>query len=539
MEKHILATAIACAGLLSAASSIAAQVPSDVQLAKKQELVRGNDAEAATLDPLQAEGLAEMHVIRDLFEGLVIQNGNGEVIPGVAERWDNKDNQQYTFYLRKDAKWSNGDPVTAQDFVFALHRAVDPKFASPNAWYLKMTSIGNAGKIIDGKMPVDALGVKAIDEHTLQFTLDKPVPYFIPMLAHTVMMPLNEKVVQKYGDEWSKPEHIVSNGAFKLDKWVINERLVMERNPYYWDNKDTVLNKVTYVPFESQTSAMNRYRTGEIDITSDVPSSMADELKRNYKDAYQVLPLLCTYYYVFNTKHEPFNHPEVRKAASYSIMRNVITEDVTKVGYIPAYTFAHKYTADFHATQPAYSHWSQQKRDQQAEKLVESAHEQGMKAKLLYNTSENHKNIAVAIASMWKKSLGANITLENQEWKSYLTARQQGNFDVMRASWCGDYNEASTFLSIFTSGNSRNYGGYSNPKYDEIIAKASVETDLKKRQKLYDQAEQILSQDMPIAPIFYYMQARLVNPHVGGFPKDNAEGRIYSKDLYIKADKAS
>ncbi|MCL9782908.1 peptide ABC transporter substrate-binding protein [Vibrio sp. S4M6] len=536
MDKSLIA-AITGAALLLSPISFAAHVPKGVELAKTQDLVRGNDAEAATLDPLQAEGLAEMHIIRDLFEGLVIQNEHGEVIPGVAKSWENKNNRIYTFHLRKNAKWSNGDPVTAGDFVFALRRAVDPKFASPNAWYIKMTGIHNADKIIDGQAPVDTLGIKALDDHTLQYTLDKPVPYFIAMLAHTTMMPLDKKVVEKYGEGWSKPEHIVSNGAFKLDKWVINERLVMVRNPNYWDDKHTVLNKVTYVPFENQMSAMNRYRTGEIDMTSGVPSAIADEVKHDFPNAYQVTPLLCTYYYAFNMRHEPFNHVEVRKAASYSIMRDVITKDVTKVGYIPAYTFAHKYTANFHATQPAYSHWSQHKRDVVAEQLIDKAHEQHFHAKLLYNTSENHKSIAVAIASMWKKSIGADITLENQEWKSYLAARQQGNFDVMRASWCGDYNEASTFLSIFTTGNSRNYGGYSNPEYDKIIAKATVETDVKKRQKLYDQAEQILAKDMPIAPIFYYMQARLVNPHLGGFPKDNAEGRIYSKDLYLKAAK--
>ncbi len=332
----------------------------------------------------------------------MIQNENGEVIPGVAKRWVNKGNKEYTFYLRKDAKWSNGDPVTAQDFVFALRRAVNPKFASPNAWYIKMTSIHNAAKIIEGTLPVDKLGVKALDDYTLQFTLDKPLPYFIPMLTHTTMMPLDKKVVEKYGDKWTKPEHIVSNGAFELKKWVLNERLVMVRNPYYWDNKDTVLNKVTYIPFENQTAAINRYRTGEVDITSDVPNGMAEELKRDYKDAYQVTPLLCTYYYVFNMRHKPFNNLKVRKAASYSIMRNIITEDITKVGNIPAYTFTHKDTAGFHATQPPYSHWTQKERDQKAKELIDSAHEQGFHTTLLYNTSENNKSIAVAIAQCGK-----------------------------------------------------------------------------------------------------------------------------------------
>lgn len=250
--------------------AMAAQVPDGVKLADKQELVRGNDAEAPTLDPLKAEGIPEMHIMRDLFEGLVIQNTEGSVIPGVAESWETKDNQNYTFHLRKDAKWSNGDPVTAHDFVYSLHLAVDPAFASPNAWYLKLTGIKNAQAIIDGEKDIDTLGVKAVDDYTLEFNLDKPVPYFVAMTAHTVMMPVNQKVVEKFGDKWTKPENIVSNGAYKLQNWVINERLEMVRNTNYWDNKNTVINKVTYIPFESQTSAMNRYMTGEVDITSDV-----------------------------------------------------------------------------------------------------------------------------------------------------------------------------------------------------------------------------------------------------------------------------
>ncbi|MFV0573904.1 MAG: ABC transporter substrate-binding protein [Vibrio sp.] len=513
----------------------AANVPSDVTLAPTQELIRGNDAEAATLNPLKAEGIPEMHILRDLFEGLVIQDQDGKVVPGVAKSWETTDNQNYTFHLREDAKWSNGDPVTAQDFVYSLHMAVDPKFASPNSWYLKLTGIKNAEAIIDGKQPVDSLGVKAIDEHTLQFQLDKAVPYFVAMTAHTVMMPINQKVVEKFGDSWTKPENMVSNGAYQLKDWVINERLDMERNPNYWDNKNTVINKVTYIPFESQTSAMNRYLTGEVDITSDVPVVMADKLKKDHPDEFKITPLLCTYYYALNTKRKPFDDVRVRKALSYSVMRDVIAKGVTK-GNVPAYTFAHQDVASFSATQPEYATWTQQQRDQEAQKLLEEAgygRDNPVKSSLLYNTSENHKAIAVAIASMWKKNLGMEVTLDNQEWKSYLSSRQERNFDIMRASWCGDYNEASTFLTLMTSNNDKNFPSYENPKYDEVIAKAQAAVDVKERNQFYDQAEQMLAQDMPIIPIYYFMQSRLVNAKLGGYPMHNAEGRIYSKDLYF------
>lgn len=537
-NKSLVSIAIASIFALSATPSFAAQVPQGVNLAEQQILVRGNDAEAATLNPLKAEGMPEIHILRDLFEGLVIQDENGKVIPGVAERWDNEGNKRYTFYLRKEARWSNGDPVTANDFVYSLHKAVDPKFASPNAWYLKLTEMKNAKAIIDGELPVEKLGVKALDDYTLQFELETPIPYFISMTGHTSMMPLHKQTVEKYGEQWARPENMVSNGAFKIKQWVINERVDLERNPQYWDNKNTILNQVTYIPFESQISAMNRYMTGEVDITSDVPSQMAKKLKSEQPDAYRVTPLLCTYYYAFNTQHAPFDNVDVRKALSYAIKRDVITDGITNVGNLPAYTFAHKDVAGFNANQPEYSRLSQEEREKQAQALLSKAgfnKDNPVKGKLLYNTSESHKTIAVGIASMYSKSLGASISLENQEWKSYLSSRKAGDFDIMRASWCGDYNEASTFLSLFTSDNERNYAFYQNKSYDEVIEKAQLATDEVQRNKYYDQAEAMLARDMPIAPIYYYMQARLVRPNVGGYPMHNAEGRIYSKNLYIEA----
>ena len=536
--KAAFTTLFALTTGVSSFSALAANVPENTILAKNQTLVRGNDAEAATLDPMKAEGLTEMHIIRDLFEGLVIQDENGKVVPGVASRWENKDNQVYTFYLRKEAKWSDGTPVTAQDFVYALRRVADPASASPNAWYLKLASIKNAADIIEGKKPVDSLGVKAIDPQTLEFTLDKPVPYFIAMTGHTSMMPVPEAAVKKYGDKWARPEHMVSNGAYKLTKWVINERVELTRNTNYWDNSHTVINKVTYIPFENQTSEMNRYLTGEVDITSNVPVAMASKLKKEHPQDFRVTPLLCTYYYAFNTQHKPFDDPRVRQALSYSIMRDVITNGITDVGNIPAYTFAHKDVAGFTATQPAYALMTQEERNQKAKELLKAAgfdEKHPLKGTLLYNTNESNKAIAVAIASMWKKTLGADITLENQEWKSYLSSRKSGNFDIMRASWCGDYNEASTFLNLFTTDNERNYAFYKNSEYDATLDKAQKATDVGERNHSYDHAEALLSQDMPIAPIYYYMQPRLVRATVGGFPMHNAEGKIYTKDLYIKA----
>ncbi|KAB0301525.1 oligopeptide ABC transporter substrate-binding protein OppA [Vibrio fortis] len=537
-KKH--STALLISSLLTpfiAVTATADTLPAGTTLAKEQHLVRANDAEAATLDPAKAEGLPEMHILRDLFEGLVIQDRDGNITPGVAESWETEDNKTFVFHLRKDAKWSNGDPVTADDFVYALRRAVDPKTASPNVWYLKLTKINNIADVAEGKKPLDALGVTAVDKHTLRFELDSKVPYFVAMTGHTSMMPIHKANLESSDKPWSDPKQFVGNGAFLLDEWVVNERVELKKNPNYWDSDDTHLNQVTYIPFENQNASINRYAVGEVDITSDVPTHMAQKLQKEYQQAYTAVPLLCTYYYAFNTTRAPFDDVRVRQAVSYSIMRDVVTNGVTQVGNLPAYTFAHEYTAGFDATQPEYSQWTQKQRDEKAQQLLKEAGYDAsnpLDFKLLYNTSESNKSIAVAIASMLKNNLGAKVELENQEWKSYLVSRRQGDFDVMRASWCGDYNEASTFLSLLRSGSSGNFARYSSEAYDQAIESALSATTEQERQTFYDQAEQSLAVDMPIAPIYYYMQARLVRPTVGGFAKNNVEGRIYSKDLYIK-----
>lgn len=537
-KKH--STALLISSLLTPFIAVAATadtLPAGTTLAKEQHLVRANDAEAATLDPAKAEGLPEMHILRDLFEGLVIQDRDGNITPGVAESWETEDNKTFVFHLRKDAKWSNGDPVTADDFVYALRRAVDPKTASPNVWYLKLTKINNIADVAEGKKPLDVLGVTAVDKHTLRFELDSKVPYFVAMTGHTSMMPVHKANLESSDKPWSDPKQFVGNGAFLLDEWVVNERVELKKNPNYWDSGDTHLNQVTYIPFENQNASINRYAVGEVDITSDVPTHMAQKLQKEYQQAYTAVPLLCTYYYAFNTTRAPFDDVRVRQAVSYSIMRDVVTNGVTQVGNLPAYTFAHEYTAGFDATQPEYSQWTQKQRDEKAQQLLKEAGYDAsnpLDFKLLYNTSESNKSIAVAIASMLKNNLGAKVELENQEWKSYLVSRRQGDFDVMRASWCGDYNEASTFLSLLRSGSSGNFARYSSEAYDQAMESALSATSEQERQTFYDQAEQSLAVDMPIAPIYYYMQARLVRPTVGGFAKNNVEGRIYSKDLYIK-----
>ena len=529
------------AGLAVAASStlsIAAEVPAGTKLAEKQEIVRGNGTEVATIDPHKSSGVPESHVIRDLLEGLVNQDSDGNTIPGVAESWETTDNQTFTFHLRKDAKWSNGDPVTAQDFVYSWQRFVDPATASPYSWYMEFTKMANAKEIIEGKKDKSTLGVKAVDAHTLVVELETPVPYFVMMMGHTSTKPVHQATVEKYGDQWTTPEHFVGNGAYVLDQWVVNERMTLKRNEQYWDDEKTVLNKVTFLPIENQVAEMNRFLSGEVDISYDMPIEHFKRMQKEHPEDVSVVGNLCSYYYNFNTKVKPFDDVRVRKAISYAVDRDIVSNAIMGQGQKPAYFLTPEITAGFNPNLPQYAKMSQKERNAEAARLLAEAgysKDNPLEFTLLYNTNENHKKVAVALGSMWKKTLGLKVTLENQEWKTYLSSKDTGNFEVARAGWCGDYNEASTFLTLMTSENTSGGQHWGSKEYDAIIDKAIHSTSEQERKALYLEAEKLMAQEMPIVPIYQYVKTRLLNPHVGGFPANNAQEMIYSKDLYIKA----
>ncbi|WP_372882686.1 ABC transporter substrate-binding protein [Psychromonas sp.] len=541
-KNKITQALLLTAGLSLAATSftsMAAEVPAGVKLAAKQELVRGNGTEVASLDPHKTEGVPESHVIRDLLEGLVNQDGNGKIIPGVAERWESKDNKTFTFYLRKEAKWSNGDSVTAHDFVYSFQRAVDPLTASPYSWYIEMTSMSNAADIIAGKKDKSTLGVKALDDYTLEVQLDNAVPYFVMMMGHTTMKAVHQATIEKYGEQWTKPENFVGNGAFVVSNWVVNERIEMTPNKYYWDNAKTVLTKVTYLPIENQVAEMNRFLSGELDITNEVPNEHFKRLQKEHPESLAIKGNLCTYYYNFNTQKPPFDDVRVRKAVSYAIDRNVVANILLGQGQKPAYFLTPEIVAGFSPELPEYGKMTQKERNAKAVALLEEAgynKANPLKFSLLYNTSENHKKLAVAIGSMWKKTLGVDVTLENQEWKTYLETKKQGQFEAARAGWCGDYNEASTFTTLMEGQNTTGGIHYKSAQYDELVKRATESTSEAERTELYYAQETLLAKDMPIAPIYQYVTTRLVNPHVGGYAANNAEDKLYSKDMYIIAE---
>ena len=535
-KKSLVAAGILTA-LVAGNVATAAVVPAGVQLAEKQTLVRNNGSEVQSLDPHKIEGVPESNINRDLFEGLLISDVDGKPSPGVAEKWENKDFKVWTFHLRQDAKWSDGTPVTAQDFVYSWQRLANPNTASPYASYLQYGHIVNIDDIIAGKKPVTDLGVKALDDHTFEVTLSEPVPYFYKLLVHSSVSPVPRAAVEKFGEKWTQPANIVTNGAYKLKDWVVNERIVLERNTNYWDNAKTVINQVTYLPISSEVTDVNRYRSGEIDMTyNNMPIELFQKLKKEIPNEVHVDPYLCTYYYEINNQKAPFNDVRVRTALKLALDRDIIVNKVKNQGDLPAYSFTPPYTDGAKLVEPEWFKWSQEKRNEEAKKLLAEAGytaEKPLTFDLLYNTSDLHKKLAIAAASIWKKNLGANVKLENQEWKTFLDTRHQGNYDVSRAGWCADYNEPTSFLNMVLSDSSNNTVHYKSPAFDKLIADTLKVTDEAQRSELYSKAEQQLDKDSAIVPVYYYVNARLVKPWVGGYSGKDPMDNIHVKDLYI------
>ncbi|MCH9404486.1 peptide ABC transporter substrate-binding protein [Pantoea agglomerans] len=517
--------------------AIAANPPAGAQLAEQQQIVRHIKDEPASLDPLKAVGLPEIQVIRDLFEGLTNQDAQGKIVPGVAQSWSSSDNKTWVFTLRNNARWSNGDPVTAQDFVYSWQRLVDPKNSSAFAWFAGLSGIQNAAAITKGEMTPDKLGVVAQSKNQLKVTLDRPVPWFPALVANVALFPVPQKIIAQQGDSWTSPGKLVGNGAYQLSERVVNEKIVLTRNPHYWDDAHSVLTKVTFVPINEESSATKRYRSNDIDITESFPKNMYALLKKTLPGEVYTPDQLGTYYYAFNTQKGPMADVRVRKALSWSIDRKVIAEKVLGTGEKPAWHFTPDVTAGFKPLPTFMQQHDQNSLNAQAKSLLAAAGYgpgKPLKLKLLYNTSESHQKIAIAVASMWKKNLGVDVTLENQEWKTYIDSRNSGNFDVIRASWVGDYNEPSTFLNLLTSGNSSNIARFNNADYDAVIAKASRETSDQVRNSDYNRAEQILAEQAPIAPIYQYTNGRLIKPWVKGYPITNPEDVAYSRELWIE-----
>jgi len=517
--------------------------PGDTSLpAGKEGLVISNGTEPETLDPQKAVGQPEIQVISDLFEGLMSEDNEGRLVPGVADHWQNQDDKTWVFHIREDAKWSNGAPLTAHDFVYAWQRLSDPQTASSYAGFLTDMQIENADRIIKGELPPSALGVEAKNSHTLVVHLSKPVPYLLQMLINSATFPNYRSAIEKYGNKWTQPEHIVSNGAFRLSGWYVNNRVVVKKNPYYWDSKNVHLNEITYLPIQQPMADVIAFLSGRIDITSgSLPPAIYEKLKKIYSKEIYDLPVLCTTYYEINLHYKPFQDGRVRQALSILVNRSDITDRLLRQGQKICYTLTPSNMPGFKVPRPEFADWTMEKRIAKAKELLSKAgynHNHPLKFSILYANKDSNKMLTVALVSEWKSKIPfIEVTLDNKEWKSYLQARRQHQFEMVYSNWCADYHDATTFLNIFRSDSTNNHNYYHSTTYDTIL-NTGLDTHLSKdeREKVYARAEQQLFRDVPFIALYTTAMPRLVKPYVRGINAKTHAFTIRSKYLSLQSD---
>lgn len=507
-------------------------------LAEVQEFTYRVLDDFPSIDPGMVEDVEGFAVARDLFEGLFNEDAEGNLIPGVALEYDvSDDGLTYTFLLRDDSLWSNGEPVTAHDFEYAWKRVANPETASEYAWFLELMALENASDIIAGEADPETLGVVALDDFTLQATLAEPLPYFPLMLSAATTYPVPRAAIEAHGREWTRPGNIVSNGAYVLTEYVPQERLVRERNPLYRDNDATIIDKVTALIINDENVALTRYLAGELDMT-DMPAGQFPRMAEQYPDQAVSFPVSCSYYYNFNLSDsgpEAFKDVRVRQALALALDRDIIVNNVLAGGQVPAYTFTHWAMADWDVPEVPMAAMTQAERNALAQELMAEAGygpDNPLSFELVYNTSDAHASIAVAMGQMWKQTLGVDTTTANMEWATFLDLRGNQNYEMARGAWCADYNEASTFLDLVTTNSGYNDAAYSNPEVDAIMVEARTSEN---PIPLYQQVEMIIAEDMPIIPIYHYASAKMMNPDLRGWPVENLLQNWYSRDLYIAA----
>ncbi len=487
---------------------------------------RGNTAEPETLDQHLTSTIYESNILRDLYEGLVVHGPSAEVQPGVAESWTvSDDGLVYTFSLRDDALWSNGDPVTADDFVFSYRRILDPATGAKYADILY--PLAGAEAVNTGEATGDALGVRAVDATTLEITLEQSTPYFIELLTHQTSLPVHPPSVEAHGMAFTRPENMVSNGAYTLVEWVPNAHIKAAKNENFHDAANVAIDEVYYYPTEDRSAALRRFMAGELHSNNDAPTEQMAFMREELGEQLRIAPYLGTYYYAVNTTKPPFDDVRVRQALSMVIDREFLAEEIWAEAMVAGYSFVPPGIGNY--GEPAFADVKDLPmfdREEQALALLEEAGygpDNPLQVEIRYNTSENHQKTATAIADMWKP-LGVETTLFITHTKSlYAHLRDRGDFDVARAGWIGDYSDPQNFLFMVESDNQGfNYARYNNPDYDALMDQAADTVDLDERAAILKQAEELFMQDLPFIPLMYYGSMSMVSPQLQGW-EDNLQ----------------
>ena len=550
MKKiKLLSIALASIFLLSACSN---HNDKNSAVAKNKETLNvALNSDVQTLDPAIANDLSSGRVLEDLYEGLVVYNQSSEIVPGVAKSWDiSKDGLVYTFHLRDDAKWSNGKPVTAGDFVFSFKRAIDPKTGAPNSTMLDIIKNGQA--IASGKANPSTLGIKAINPTTLQITLEHPEPYFITVLTGFAALPVYPPIVKANPKSWAQPKTVVTDGAYKIDQWIPNGHVSIIRNTYYWDNKDTKINQVDFFPINSPSDQLNHYNAGDIDMTFSLPSGLTEQqYQQKYGKQFIDARELANNYFIYNVKYKALSNIKVRKALSMVVDRKAIINSILRMGQTPSYGIVNDdiqqgLYKNIYKTTPGYQ-WVDKpmtERIKEAQKLLQEA---GYSAKyplqitLSFANSDLYKQTAQIIIQMWQNAFGNSVKtkLEPQEAKVHTQAMAQGNFQVTINSWYADYDQATNYIDLFICGSSNNYGHFCDQQANqEYKAAMYAKTPQAFNQKI-GQTIKTIMQQYPIIPLYNMTYYRLVKPYIGGYKpqKNNRDYYVKSQWLYFKDGK--
>ena len=512
--------------------------PGDGDPSAGQVICVGNGAEPQDIDPHVVTGVPEHRITSTLFEGLVgVNPATLEPVPAVAESWEvSEDGTVYTFHLRDTAKWTNGDPVTAHDFLYAWERILTPALGSQYAYMLycmRNARAFNEGTITD----FTEVGARALDDHTVEVTLEHPTPYFLSMQIHYTWFPVHQATIEKFGGmaergtRWTREGNFVGNGPFMLDRWQPDEVLVVKKNPTYWDATNVRPDAVHFYPISNLQTEELLFRDGKLHLTESVPINKIDIYAKRNPELLCNDPYLGTYYYRLNVERPPFTDRRVRRAFSMAVDRDDLVRNVVRGGRKPAGCFTPPDTA-------GYTCEAQVPYDvEEARRLLAEAgypNGEGLPPiEILYNKSENHKQIAEALQSMWLENLNAQVTLTNQDWKVYLDTLQQRNYQIARAGWIGDFVDPINFLECFTTDNGNNRTGFSSPEYDALIDQAMRTIDPAARNDLFQQAERLLLDESPLIPLYFYTRAYLKTPALRGL-EPNPLGYISFKQLHLE-----
>jgi oligopeptide transport system substrate-binding protein len=512
---------------------------SNVDLATEAQILHmGNGTEPQGLDPHLATGVPEHNIIAALLEGLVGENPKSLApAPGVALSWDiSEDLLTYTFHLNPQARWSNGDSLTADDFVYSWKRLLMPNLAAEYAYQLFV--VKNAREFNQGNINDFAqVGAKALDSRTFEVQLEAPTPYFLSLLNHYSTFPVHRKTIEKFGaiDDpgslWTRAGNFVGNGPFVLTEWALNRIIRVEKNPHYWDHDVVTLNEIRFYPIDNNVTEERMFRSRTLHITNTVPEEKIEKYRQQYPHLINISPYLGTYFYRFNVNKPPLDDPRVRKALAMSIDRVKIVEAITKGGQIPAYNLTPANTLGYTAESKIIFDVEQAR-----QLLTDAGFPDGVgfpEINILYNTNEGHRKIAVALQQMWKQALGIELKLYNQDWKSFLFTVTNMDYEIARGSWIGDYVDPNTFLDMFVSGGGNNQTGFSNLKYDSAIQSAAKTIDMTQRFEYFQQAEKILTDQVPVMPIYTYTRLYLKAPELKGWHNNILDHHPY-KYVYLE-----